>query len=85
MPGPADGHRAERIEQKRNTLILSLSPPRERVRVRGIREQEEAETERMTELAPNTKNAPDAKESGHVTRVTDTSFEPQIMAFCCEH
>jgi hypothetical protein len=25
------------------------------------------------------------KEPGHVTRVTDTSFEPEILAFCCEH
>jgi hypothetical protein len=24
-------------------------------------------------------------ESGHVTRVTDTGFEPDILAFCCEH
>jgi len=85
MPGPSDGHRTERIAQKRNTLILSLSPPRERVGVRGIGEREEAEKERMTELAPNTKNAAEAKESGHASRVTGTSFEPQILAFCCEH
>ena len=24
-------------------------------------------------------------ETGHVTRVTDTAFEPEILAFCCEH
>jgi hypothetical protein len=24
-------------------------------------------------------------EAGHVTRVTDTAFEPEILAFCCEH
>jgi hypothetical protein len=24
-------------------------------------------------------------EPGHVTRVTDTVFEPEILAFCCEH
>jgi hypothetical protein len=24
-------------------------------------------------------------ESGHVTRVTDTAFEPEVLAFCCEH
>jgi hypothetical protein len=25
------------------------------------------------------------KEPGHVTRVTVTAFEPEILAFCCEH
>jgi len=24
-------------------------------------------------------------ESGHVTRITDTSFSPEVLAFCCEH
>ena len=24
-------------------------------------------------------------ERGHVTRKADTSFEPEILAFCCEH
>ncbi len=24
-------------------------------------------------------------ESGHVTRASDTVFEPEILAFCCEH
>jgi len=24
-------------------------------------------------------------EVGHVTRVTNTAFEPEIVAFCCEH
>jgi hypothetical protein len=24
-------------------------------------------------------------EVGHVTGVTDTQFEPEILAFCCEH
>ena len=25
------------------------------------------------------------KEPGHVTGVADTAFEPEILAFCCEH
>jgi hypothetical protein len=25
------------------------------------------------------------KEPEHVTRVTGTAFEPEILAFCCEH
>jgi hypothetical protein len=24
-------------------------------------------------------------EAGHVTPVTGTAFEPEILAFCCEH
>jgi hypothetical protein len=24
-------------------------------------------------------------ESGHVTRTSNTAFEPDILAFCCEH
>jgi len=24
-------------------------------------------------------------ETGHVTRKADTSFEPEVLAFCCEH
>ncbi len=39
----------------------------------------------MTEIAPNTENVADGKESGHVTGVTVTAFEPEILAFCCEH
>jgi hypothetical protein len=27
----------------------------------------------------------ESAETGHATRVTDTSFEPEILAFCCEH
>jgi hypothetical protein len=38
-----------------------------------------AEGIRMTEAAQ------EKVESGHVTRVTDTDFEPEILAFCCEH
>ena len=45
----------------------------------------------MTELATKTENIAGVKESGHVslpagqagTRVT--GFEPEILAFCCEH
>jgi len=39
----------------------------------------------MTELAPKTENITEAKEGGHETRVTDTAFEPEVLAFCCEH
>ncbi len=28
---------------------------------------------------------PMEKESGNGARVTGTEFEPQILAFCCEH
>jgi len=24
-------------------------------------------------------------QGGHETRVTDTGFEPEVLAFCCEH
>ena len=39
----------------------------------------------MTELGPKTEPVATEKERGHVTRVTDTQFEPEILAFCCEH
>jgi len=39
----------------------------------------------MTELTPKTENISDVKESGHETRMTVTGFEPEILAFCCEH
>jgi hypothetical protein len=39
----------------------------------------------MTELVTKTENIAEVKESGHVTRITDTGFEPEILAFCCEH
>ncbi len=37
----------------------------------------------MTELAPKTEPVATEKERGPVTRVT--GFEPEILAFCCEH
>jgi hypothetical protein len=37
----------------------------------------------MTELGSNIEIVVDAKESGQATRVT--AFEPEILAFCCEH
>jgi hypothetical protein len=46
----------------------------------------------MAEVAPKVESAPNEKEIGHVTRppagragVTDTGFEPEVLAFCCEH
>jgi hypothetical protein len=52
----------------------------------------------MTQLTPKTENIADAKESGHVARpepckvqgshapnVVHGGFEPEILAFCCEH
>jgi hypothetical protein len=39
----------------------------------------------MTELTPKTESIAEVKESGHVTREADTSFEPEVLAFCCEH
>jgi hypothetical protein len=39
----------------------------------------------MTELAPKTENIAGVKESGHEPRTPDTGFEPEILAFCCEH
>jgi hypothetical protein len=39
----------------------------------------------MTQLAPKAENVAEVKEGGHVTRVTDTGFQPEILAFCCEH
>jgi len=47
---------------------------------------------RMTELAPKTENTADKIESGHETRLPAgqagtrvTGFEPEVLAFCCEH
>jgi hypothetical protein len=46
----------------------------------------------MTQLTPKTENIADAKESGHDARLPTgqagtrvTGFEPEILAFCCEH
>ena len=46
----------------------------------------------MTELAPKTENIAGVKESGHETRLPAgqagtrvTAFEPEVLAFCCEH
>jgi hypothetical protein len=39
----------------------------------------------MAELAPKTENIVEVKESGHETQTRLTSFEPEILAFCCEH
>ena len=30
-------------------------------------------------------NVANEKEGGHVTPVTGTAFEPEILALCCEH
>jgi hypothetical protein len=30
-------------------------------------------------------NIAEVKEAGHVTPAKDTSFEPEILAYCCEH
>ena len=37
----------------------------------------------MTETASKIENVATGKESGHETRAT--SFEPEVLAFCCEH
>jgi hypothetical protein len=37
----------------------------------------------MAEAAPKVESAPREKEAGPVT--PDTGFEPEILAFCCEH
>jgi hypothetical protein len=43
----------------------------------------------MTETASKIENIAELKESGHVTQTTDTGhghgFEPEVLAFCCEH
>ena len=39
----------------------------------------------MTELAPKTENIAGVKESGHETQTRVTAFEPEVLAFCCEH
>jgi hypothetical protein len=37
----------------------------------------------MAEVAPKVESAPGEKEAGHVRPVA--GFEPEILAFCCEH
>jgi hypothetical protein len=39
----------------------------------------------MTELATKTENIAEVKESGHETRDMATVFQPEVLAFCCEH
>ena len=39
----------------------------------------------MAEAVPKTENIAELKESGHETRTRDTVFEPEVLAFCCEH
>jgi hypothetical protein len=39
----------------------------------------------MTESASKIENVATGKESGHETRTRDTGFEPEVLAFCCEH
>jgi len=44
----------------------------------------------MAELGPKTEPVATGKEGGHVTRLPAgqagvTGFEPEILAFCCEH
>jgi hypothetical protein len=39
----------------------------------------------MTELTSKTENVATGKEPGHETRTRATGFEPEILAFCCEH
>jgi hypothetical protein len=39
----------------------------------------------MTELAPKTETVATEKGPGHETRTRATAFEPEILAFCCEH
>jgi hypothetical protein len=44
----------------------------------------------MTELAQKTDNGATEKEPGHESHLTPdasrlTAFEPEILAFCCEH
>ena len=39
----------------------------------------------MTELAPKTENTAEVKESGQVASAQFAGFEPEVLAFCCEH
>jgi hypothetical protein len=39
----------------------------------------------MTELAPKAEAIADVKESGHKAGARTTQFEPEVLAFCCEH
>ena len=39
----------------------------------------------MIELTPKTESVATEKEPGHETRTRATRFEPEILAFCCEH
>jgi hypothetical protein len=45
----------------------------------------DGEIGRMTETASKIEKTAELKESGHVTRDTGTAFEPEVLAFCCEH
>jgi len=39
----------------------------------------------MTQLASKTEKIANVKESAHETQARVTVFEPEILAFCCEH
>ncbi len=39
----------------------------------------------MTELVAKAEDIMKVQESGHVTQDKATGFEPEILAFCCEH
>ncbi len=39
----------------------------------------------MTESATKTENIAEVKESGHEIRDTASVFQPEVLAFCCEH
>jgi hypothetical protein len=39
----------------------------------------------MTESTPKAENIAEVKEGGYETRAPITGFEPEILAFCCEH
>jgi len=39
----------------------------------------------MIESAPKAENIAEVKESGHETGTHVMGFEPEILAFCCEH
>ena len=39
----------------------------------------------MTELASKAENIAEVKESGQVASAQFPGFEPEVLAFCCEH
>jgi hypothetical protein len=39
----------------------------------------------MAQLAPKTEKAAEVTEGAHETRAPIPGFEPEILAFCCEH